>query len=67
MSKRKYTKKSDYWNKFDESKKITQISQGSYQPASAGETYYVANASTSRGESGSGTTSRRRNRTKSWV
>lgn len=65
MSKRKYTKKSDYWNKFDESKKITQISQGSYQPASAGETYYVANASTSRGGSGSGTTSRRRNRTTS--
>jgi hypothetical protein len=57
--KRKYTKKASYWNKFD-SKTDKPISKDiGFNPTSAGESYYVSNASVSSG--GTGTTSRRRN------
>ena len=61
MSKRKYNKKSDYWSKFNKSTKPITEAQASYTPASAGENYYVSEASVYR-SSGSGTTSRRKNR-----
>ena len=63
MSKRTYTKKSPYWNKFtsgslsQEDKKETDMN---VEPVMAGDNYYVSNASVySRGSTG--TTSRRRN------
>jgi len=68
MSKRKYQKKSEYWEKFN--KPITDLMQGNdvnpgIPPASAGESFYVSSASTggySRNGGGS-STSRRRNST----
>lgn len=48
MPKRKYTKKSDYWNKFKKS--IPQVSQAQEvaEPATAGESYYKSLGSYSR-------------------
>lgn len=48
MAKRKYTKKSDYWNKFE--KNVPQVSQAqeSVEPATAGESYHVSQGSYSR-------------------
>ena len=47
MAKRKYTKKSDYWNKFNNDPTSTpnspQISE--FEPATAGEAYHVSSAS----------------------
>lgn len=45
MSKRKYTKKSDYWNKFNKGEAPKQIAQASFQPSFEGEPFYVASAS----------------------
>lgn len=52
MNKRKYTKKSEYWNKFKstgaENKSQDILSHlENQEPLSAGDSYYVANASTS--------------------
>ena len=65
MSKRKYTKKSPYWSKFN--KPINEMidpSQEGVSPVSAGESYYVSSASSSTYSRTSSTTStgRRRNR-----
>lgn len=48
MAKRKYTKKSDYWNKFQ--KTVPQISQAQelVEPATAGESYHISQGSYSR-------------------
>tara|TARA_A100000171_G_scaffold30405_1_gene28614 strand:+ start:7888 stop:9846 length:1959 start_codon:yes stop_codon:yes gene_type:complete len=45
MAKRKYTKKSEYWNKFKKS--IPQVSQAqdAVEPATAGESYHVSQGS----------------------
>lgn len=61
MSKRKYTKKSEYWSKFNNKNNAVNQNQANCTPATAGDTYYVSNASVTR-SSGSGTTSRRKNR-----
>lgn len=63
MSKRKYQKKSEYWNKFN--KPINEI-LGNFSedtaPASAGESFYVSEASScGRSSQGTGQTGRRRN------
>lgn len=62
MAKRKYNKKSDYWNKFD--KLTAQASQveNSVEPATAGEAYHTSLGSYSRSGSGNGSTSTRINR-----
>tara|TARA_B100000085_G_C18561731_1_gene519872 strand:+ start:2482 stop:4482 length:2001 start_codon:yes stop_codon:yes gene_type:complete len=57
--KRKYTKKSPYWNKFEAKANNSPSKSKDFNPASAGESYYISNASVSSG--GTGTTSRRRN------
>ena len=57
--KRKYTKKASYWNKFDSRAGEPVSKDKGFNPTSAGESYYVSNASVSSG--GTGTTSRRRN------
>ena len=69
MSKRKYTKKSEYWDKFKTKpldsivESQSSLSQIGSEPISAGESYYVSEASCSRRPRGGGaTTSRRRNR-----
>lgn len=42
MAKRKYTKKSEYWNKFDsKSVNFTHVSNASQEPLSAGNSYYA--------------------------
>lgn len=48
MAKRKYTKKSEYWNKFKDS--IPQVSQAqdAAEPATVGESYHVSQGSYSR-------------------
>ena len=48
MAKRKYNKKSDYWNKFK--KTVPQISQAQelVEPATAGEAYHISQGSYSR-------------------
>jgi hypothetical protein len=71
MEKRKYVKKSEYWNKFNkpidevlgEQNSAGDIFQEGIQPISAGESFYVSSASAgSYTRAGSGTsTSRRRN------
>ena len=61
MSKRKYTKKSEYWSKFNNKNNTINQNQANCTPATADDTYYVSNASVTR-SSGSGTTSRRKNR-----
>ncbi len=49
MSKRKYTKKSNYWNKFNKSKPpFSQEVQASVEPATAGESYHTSLGSYSR-------------------
>ena len=68
MSKRKYNKKSPYWDKFNKpldqmSASLNQQEMKNIEPISAGESFYVASASSegySRGGSGT-STSRRRN------
>lgn len=46
MAKRKYNKKSDYWNKFDESKeKSPVVSQDEFSPDIVGDPFYVSSAS----------------------
>jgi len=55
MAKRKYTKKSEYWNKFskaEEGKPLSEIAEHfqkkeSWEPMSCGESYYVSTSSTS--------------------
>ena len=67
MSKRKYVKRSDYWNKFEkvEGKKIDDILNDSIiSPSSAGEPYYLeASAAYTRTKSGSEEFVSRRNST----
>lgn len=49
MSKRKYTKKSNYWNKFNKSTPpFFQETQASVEPATAGESYHTSLGSYSR-------------------
>ena len=49
MSKRKYTKKSNYWNKFNKSTPpFFQEAQASVEPATAGESYHTSLGSYSR-------------------
>lgn len=69
MSKRKYTKKSAYWDKFKKEASgaalpiediLRQNKDVNIEPATAGESYYVAAASYGRSSSGT-STSRRRN------
>lgn len=43
MSKRKYTKKSSYWNRFE--KKEVSKEQSSFEPIMCGDNYYVSEAS----------------------
>lgn len=46
MAKRKYVKRSDYWNKFDkESQKSPLIQNSDYEPDILGDQYYVSSAS----------------------
>ncbi len=45
MAKRKYNKKSDYWNKFEEATKLTPVSEEGFEPQLAGEPFYTASAS----------------------
>lgn len=45
MAKRKYNKKSDYWNKFEEATKAPTVSEEGFEPQSAGEPFYTASAS----------------------
>ena len=69
MSKRKYTKKSEYWKKFETPlDKMVELNESlGAEPASAGESFYVASASGSgsgsysRSKGGASTTRRRRN------
>jgi len=67
MSKRKYVKRSDYWNKFEkvEDKKIDDIlSNSMISPSSSGEPYYLeASAAYTRTKSGSEEFVSRRNST----
>jgi len=62
MTKRKYTKKSTYWNKFESTgKNLDAKNPGvKIEPKSAGESYY-AEASASYSQGGTGTSGRRRN------
>src|SRR6056300_320357 len=62
MSKRKYVKKSEYWQKFNKprSEILGDFSENT-APASAGESFYVSDASCSRSSSGTAGTGRRRN------
>ena len=65
MSKRKYTKKSDYWSKFNKAAaspqdlKSTLNSEEEWEPEFGGEPVYVAEAAYSRSSSDGATTSRR--------
>jgi len=65
MSKRKYTKKSAYWNKFSVGSNSNKdgveslLQNSDIKPVLAGENYYISNASAFSG--GSGSTSRRKN------
>jgi len=46
MAKRKYTKKSDYWNKFDKSDKTHEIKkEESFSPEGLGDPFYTSSAS----------------------
>jgi len=45
MAKRKYTKKSNYWNKFDEQPQQSQAIQEEFAPESMGDPFYVSSAS----------------------
>jgi hypothetical protein len=48
MAKRKYTKKSEYWSKFDSKPEgFTNVSNASQEPLSAGSSYYVSHGSVS--------------------
>ena len=66
MSKRKYIKKSDYWNKFKRVSAQVSTPQENVEPATMGESYHVSQASYSRSGSltglSSSNTSRRINR-----
>ena len=66
MAKRKYNKKSDYWNKFTRITPQISEAQQNVEPATMGESYHVSNGSYSRSGSISGlsssNTSRRINR-----
>lgn len=42
MTKRKYTKKSDYWNKFEKSTPQVSKAQEFVEPATAGESYHIS-------------------------
>jgi hypothetical protein len=46
MAKRKYTKKSDYWKKFDNVSKAEVPNQESFSPDLLGEPFYTSDAST---------------------
>ena len=61
MSKRKYTKKSDYWKKFEQNAPVPSFmeSQAAWTPELAGEGFYESVAS--RGAAARNTTTRRRN------
>ena len=48
MAKRKYTKKSKYWNKFKKSVPQVSQAQDAVEPATAGESYHVSQGSYSR-------------------
>ena len=48
MSKRKYNKKSDYWNKFQKAAPQVSQAQEAVEPATAGESYYKSLGSYSR-------------------
>tara|TARA_S200002703_G_scaffold119753_1_gene105511 strand:- start:30 stop:1988 length:1959 start_codon:yes stop_codon:yes gene_type:complete len=48
MAKRKYTKKSEYWNKFKKSVPQVSQAQDAVEPATAGESYHVSQGSYSR-------------------
>ena len=45
MAKRKYTKKSDYWKKFDKTEKPMQVVNASFEPELLGEPFYTSDAS----------------------
>jgi hypothetical protein len=45
MAKRKYTKKSDYWNKFNNSVSQASEAQESVEPAAMGEAYHISQGS----------------------
>ena len=66
MAKRKYNKKSDYWNKFKRVSAQVSTPQENVEPATMGESYHVSQASYSRSGSltglSSSNTSRRINR-----
>ena len=66
MAKRKYIKKSDYWNKFKRVSAQVSTPQENVEPATMGESYHVSQASYSRSGSltglSSSNTSRRINR-----
>ena len=67
MSKRKYVKKSSYWEKFEKPLSELVEEQAAAQsiniePASAGDSYYVSSASCPRRDHGGTSTQRRRNR-----
>ena len=66
MAKRKYNKKSDYWNKFKRGSAQVSTPQENVEPATMGESYHVSQASYSRSGSltglSSSNTSRRINR-----
>ena len=48
MAKRKYTKKSDYWNKFQKVAPMQSQAQENIEPATAGESYHTSLGSYSR-------------------
>ena len=48
MAKRKYTKKSDYWNKFQKTAPKISQAQELVEPATAGESYHISQGSYSR-------------------
>ena len=48
MGKRKYTKKSDYWNKFEKTKPEISQAQKNIEPAAMGEPYHISQGSYSR-------------------
>ena len=65
MAKRKYTKKSDYWTKFEKEKQVsTAVSQEDFEPGLMGDPFYVSdnnnikvsNASYNRGTSATSAT-----------